>query len=87
MLDSPQKNLGHGSELNREFADSVAVSEIYKHLHDWLAGPVAGAQVIDVDNTPPAIADGDVVVRCFGRSDETLIGVAPSSEYSFHQAL
>ncbi|MDO3400949.1 hypothetical protein QWI29_12990 [Mycolicibacterium neoaurum] len=75
MIDSPQKNLGHGGQLDKEFADSVAVSEIYRHLHDWLAGPGAGAQVIVVDNTPPAVTESDVVVRFSGRAEDPPYGL------------
>jgi hypothetical protein len=75
MIDSPQKNLGHGGELDKAFADSVAVSEMYSHLREWLRGPGAGAQIIVVDNRPPAAADSDVVVRYSGRADDPPYGL------------
>lgn len=75
MIDSPQKNLGHGGELDQAFADSVAVSEIYNHLRSWLAGAGAGAQVIIVDNSPPATVDDDVVVRFSGRAENPPYGL------------
>ena len=47
----------------------MAVSDFYKHLHDWLAGPGSGAQILVVDNAPPAVADDDVVIRFSRRAD------------------
>lgn len=64
MIDSPQKNLGaHLGSSPDEFADVGIVRGIYRHMHEWLSGPGAGAQVILVDNSPPASESGDVVVR------------------------
>jgi hypothetical protein len=70
MIDSPQKNLGQGGDRDTEFADSVAVSDVYHHVQSWLAGPGVGSQIIIVDNAPPAVAEPDVVVR-FSRRAET----------------
>jgi hypothetical protein len=75
MIDSPQKNLGQGGQRDAEFADSVAVADFYKHLHDWLAGPGHGAQVLVVDNAPPSSADDDVVVRFSRRADQPPYGL------------
>jgi hypothetical protein len=44
FLDSPQKNLGQTGERDAEFADTVTIADINKHLHNWLTGPGAGAQ-------------------------------------------
>ncbi|WP_253783630.1 hypothetical protein [Nocardia amikacinitolerans] len=75
MIDSPQKNLGQGGDRDAEFADSVAVADFYKHLHEWLTGPGAGAQILVVDNAPPASADDDIVVRFSRRADQPPYGL------------
>ncbi|MEM6109824.1 hypothetical protein AAHS21_26875 [Mycobacterium sp. 050272] len=75
MLDSPQKNLGYGGERDSEFADSVAVNDVYRHLHEWLAASGQGAQIIVVDNGPPPSASGDVVIRFSGRAEEPPYGL------------
>jgi hypothetical protein len=75
MIDSPQKNLGQGGDRDAEFADSVAVADFYKHLHDWLTGPGQGAQILVVDNAPPASADNDIVVRFSRRADHPPYGL------------
>ncbi|WP_431969599.1 hypothetical protein [Nocardia sp. bgisy134] len=75
MIDSPQKNLGQGGDRDAEFADSVAVTDFYKHLHDWLTGPGEGAQILVVDNAPPATADDDIVARFSRRADQPPYGL------------
>jgi hypothetical protein len=75
MIDSPQKNLGQGGDRDAEFADSVAVTDFYQHLHTWLAGPGQGAQIIVVDNAPPSSADPDIVVRYSRREDQPPYGL------------
>lgn len=75
MIDSPQKNLGQGGDRDAEFADSVAVADFYKHLHDWLVGPGEGAQILVVDNAPPASADDDIVIRFSRRADQPPYGL------------
>jgi hypothetical protein len=75
MIDSPQKNLGQGGERDAEFADAVAVTDFYKHVHDWLNGPGQGAQILVVDNAPPPSADDDVVVRFSRRADQPPYGL------------
>jgi hypothetical protein len=75
MIDSPQKNLGQGGDRDAEFADSVAVADFYRHLHDWLTGPGQGAQILVVDNAPPPSADDDVVVRFSRRADQPPYGL------------
>lgn len=75
MLDSPQKNLGQAGDRDAEFADTVAVADFYRHVHDWLGGPGQGAQVIVVDNAPPPTADGNVVVRYSRRADDPPYGL------------
>jgi hypothetical protein len=75
MIDSPQKNLGQGGDRDAEFADSVAVADFYKHLHDWLNGAGHGAQILVVDNAPPPSADDDVVIRFSRRADQPPYGL------------
>ncbi|SCF19034.1 hypothetical protein GA0074695_4182 [Micromonospora viridifaciens] len=75
FLDSPQKNLGQTGERDAEFADTVTIADFYKHLHTWLAGRGAGAQIIIVDNAPPAEVENDVVVRYSGRADQPPYGL------------
>lgn len=75
MLDSPQKNLGRAGEHDAEFADSVTVADIYRHLHGWLTGPGAGAQIVVADNVPPEMAGPDVIVRFSRRPDQPPYGL------------
>lgn len=75
MIDSPQKNLGQGGDRDTKFADSVAVADFYEHLHDWLAGPGQGAQILVVDNAPPTSVDNDIVVRFSRRADQPPYGL------------
>lgn len=64
LIDTPQKNLGGAAaDDDEEFADVRLVEHFYTHILNWLAGPGRGAQIIVVDNTPPALADEHVVVR------------------------
>jgi hypothetical protein len=74
FLDSPQKNLGQ-TDRDAEFADSITIADIYRHLHTWLAGAGAGAQVVIADNAPPAEADDDVIVRFSRRLDQPPYGL------------
>ncbi len=75
MMDSPQKNLGRAGESDAEFADSVTVADIYRHLHGWLSGPGAGAQIVVADNVPPEMAEPDVIVRFSRRPDQPPYGL------------
>jgi hypothetical protein len=62
IIDSPQKNLGQRAE-DPDFADARLVENFYRHVKTWLAGPGDGAQLIVIDNSPPDLVAGDVVVR------------------------
>lgn len=75
MIDSPQKNLGQGGDRDAEFADSIAVTDFYQHLHTWLAGPGRGSQIIVVDNSPPTSANANIVVRYSRREDQPPYGL------------
>lgn len=63
MIDSPQKNLGHGGTLDAVIADAVAIGDFYRHLSLWLADRGSRAQLIVADNSPPPLVENDVVVR------------------------
>ncbi|MET7714834.1 DNA recombination protein RecN [Streptomyces sp. NPDC005407] len=71
MIDSPQKNLGHGGggTLDAVIADAVTIDDFYHHLSTWLADRGTGAQLIIADNSPPLLAEGYVVVR-YSRSED-----------------
>ena len=76
IIDSPQKNLGHRARPGDEdFADARLVSNVYEHVQRWLETAGAGAQVIFVDNSPPASVDKHVVVRFSGRADQPPFGL------------
>jgi hypothetical protein len=63
MIDSPQKNLGHGGTFDAVIADAVAIDDFYRHLSVWLADRGSRAQLIIADNSPPPSAESSVVVR------------------------
>ncbi|WP_244215674.1 DNA recombination protein RecN [Kitasatospora purpeofusca] len=69
MIDSPQKNLGHGGQLDAVIADAVSIGDFYQHLGTWLADRGASAQLIVADNSPPPLVENDVVVR-YSRSED-----------------
>jgi hypothetical protein len=70
VLDSPQKNLGHGANpSDPDFADTRLVTNFYEHVRRWLASAGMGAQLIVIDNTPPDTVREEVVVR-FTRDPE-----------------
>ncbi|MEI5032308.1 hypothetical protein RB201_03530 [Streptomyces sp. S1A(2023)] len=69
MIDSPQKNLGHGGTLDAVIADAVAIGDFYQHLSLWLADRGSRAQLIVADNSPPPPVENDVVVR-YSRNEE-----------------
>jgi hypothetical protein len=62
MIDTPQKNLG-GLADDAEFADIHLIERLYGHVDKWLEGAGRGAQIIVIDNTPPAAVDPHVIVR------------------------
>jgi hypothetical protein len=69
MIDSPQKNLGHGGQLDAVIADAVSIGDFYQHLGAWLADRGSSAQLIVADNSPPPVAENHVVVR-YSRSED-----------------
>ncbi|MFJ1610433.1 DNA recombination protein RecN [Streptomyces sp. NPDC088253] len=77
MIDSPQKNLGHGGggTLDAVIADAVAIDDFYHHLSVWLAARGAKAQLIIADNSPPLLAEGDVVARYSRNEDQPPYGL------------
>lgn len=71
VIDSPQKNLGHGVlETDPDFADTRLVENFYRHVQRWLAGDGAGAQLVVIDNSPPELVRDHVVVH-YTRSAST----------------
>ena len=76
MIDSPQKNLMPESAVEGdEFADPAIPRRVWQHIIDWTQSMGPAAQVIIVDNRPPAPADEHVVVRYSGRTDEPPYGL------------
>jgi hypothetical protein len=75
MIDSPQKNLGHGGTRDAVIADAIAIDDFYRHLTSWLAEQGAGAQVIIVDNSPPMLVEENVVVRYSRNEDRPPYGL------------
>ncbi len=75
MIDSPQKNLGHGATRDAVIADAIAIDDFYRHLSSWLAEQGAGAQVIIVDNSPPMLVEENVVVRYSRNEDRPPYGL------------
>ncbi|MFE6770137.1 DNA recombination protein RecN [Streptomyces fimicarius] len=75
MIDSPQKNLGHGGTRDAVIADAIAIDDFYRHLTSWLAEQGAGAQVIIVDNSPPMLVEEIVVVRYSRNEDRPPYGL------------
>ncbi|WP_259472093.1 hypothetical protein [Streptomyces shenzhenensis] len=75
MIDSPQKNLGHGvGSLDAVIADALAIDDFYRHLSVWLADRGTKAQLIVVDNSPPLLAEGSVVARYSRNEDQPPTG-------------
>ena len=71
VIDSPQKNLGHGVlESDPDFADTRLVENFYRHVQGWLAGDGKGAQVVIIDNSPPDLVRAQIVVQ-YTRSVDT----------------
>lgn len=75
MIDSPQKNLGHGGTLDAVIADAVAIGDFYQHLSRWLADRGSRAQLIIADNSPPPLVENDVVVRYSRNEDRPPYGL------------
>ncbi|MFE5301683.1 DNA recombination protein RecN [Streptomyces sp. NPDC056632] len=75
MIDSPQKNLGHGGTLDAVIADAVAIDDFYHHLSLWLAEHGSRAQLIVADNSPPPLVESSVVVRYSRNEDRPPYGL------------
>lgn len=76
IVDSPQKNLGHGaSGDDPDFADTRLVENFYTHVQEWLSGDGRGAQLIVIDNSPPDSVANDVVVRFTRDSNDPPYGL------------
>ncbi|WP_241266745.1 DNA recombination protein RecN [Streptomyces scabichelini] len=68
MIDSPQKNLGHGGTRDALIADAVSIDDFYRYLRQWLQDRDDMAQVIIADNSPPDLVEEHVIVR-FSRDE------------------
>lgn len=69
MIDSPQKNLGHGGTRDSVIADAVSIDDFYRFLRQWLQDHEDTAQVIIADNSPPDLVEENVIIR-FSRDEE-----------------
>ncbi|MBX9244315.1 DNA recombination protein RecN [Actinotalea ferrariae] len=64
VIDSPQKNLGHGvTETDPDFADTRLVENFYRHVLGWLGRDGLGAQLVVIDNSPPNLVENHVVAH------------------------
>lgn len=81
VIDSPQKNLGHKAveDGDQDFADATLIENFYAHAKTWLATDGVGAQLIVVDNTPPASVAEDVVCRFTRDADDPPYGLIPEA--------
>ncbi|MBM7414204.1 MULTISPECIES: ATP-binding protein [Nocardiaceae] len=81
LIDSPQKGLrqvSDGSALASDIALEAGskVDRIYAHIEQWLSTHAGRAQIIIVDNEPPASVDeANVVVRYSGDSNRPPYGL------------
>ncbi len=75
MIDSPQKNLKSKEGAEDEFSRPEIAQNVWKYMIDWAQTAGATAQLIIVDNEPPAIADDTVVVRYGGKYGEPPYGL------------
>ncbi|MEV0929116.1 hypothetical protein ACIBMX_03065 [Streptomyces phaeochromogenes] len=80
LIDSPQKNLAPEGRKSgdSEISDSVAgviVNKVYAHLRNWLSNAGEGAQVIVIDNVPPAAVEDFVCVRFSGDPEKPPYGL------------
>ena len=76
MVDSPQKNLGQRAlPGDAEFADAAFGERIYQHLVGWTDSHAAQAQIIIVDNTPPASVAERITVWFSRSADQPPYGL------------
>ena len=81
VVDSPQKNLGHkaAEDGDQDFADATLIENFYAHAKKWLAEDGVGAQLIVVDNSPPATVADDVVCRFTRDAGDPPYGLIPEA--------
>jgi len=81
VIDSPQKNLGHkaAEDGDQDFADATLIENFYAHAKKWLAEDGIGAQLIVVDNSPPATVADDIVCRFTRDADDPPYGLIPEA--------
>ncbi|GAA1015608.1 hypothetical protein Aple_009340 [Acrocarpospora pleiomorpha] len=80
MIDSPQKNLapesrGDSTDEFMGISAGAIVNGIYRHIIDWLFQDGAGAQIIIVDNVPPALAVRHVIREFSGNPSNPPYGL------------
>ncbi len=62
IIDSPQKNLSPDAVGDTEFLDPKIVESMWSHMANWCEHHPQ-AQILVVDNTPPALVGDQVIVR------------------------
>jgi hypothetical protein len=77
LIDSPQKNLKpEGTATTQdEFADPEIPRRVWEHIATWSESMAQSAQIVVVDNLPPAVAETHVVVRYSGHAEEPPYGL------------
>jgi hypothetical protein len=76
MIDGIQKNLTPvGERPDPEYGRPEIITQIYRHLDEWLTGAGRDAQVLVVDNRPPTIAEESIVKYYSGLADQPPYGL------------
>jgi hypothetical protein len=77
LIDSPQKNLKPEGTMadSDEFADPEIPRRVWEHIATWSDSMAQSAQIVVVDNLPPAVADNHLIVRYSGRADDPPYGL------------
>lgn len=76
IIDGLQKNLTPvGEQQDPEFGRPEIVTQVYRHLDDWLRNAGRDAQVLVVDNRPPTLGEESIVKYYSGRADMAPYGL------------
>jgi len=78
LIDSPQKNLKPVEDAatdGDEFSNPEIPGRMWQHIAKWSESMGHAAQIIVVDNLPPAAVDDQIVVRYSGRADDPPYGL------------
>lgn len=62
MIDSPEKNLAPDKVGDTDFLDPKIVERMWTHMKVWCESHPR-AQLVIVENTPPALVDDNVIIR------------------------